>query len=403
MTDALDLAALDEITAAVQTGAGLPTVVRAAARVLDASVVVVDRGGQALAVAARSPADEQSLLAEAAGVQALELRVGDVEVGRLRLRSRSEPPAGLVRLVSTLIAAEVERVRAPERASEEAAAAFVGAVLRREFSVRDELLAQAREVGLRDLERGASVLVAHAHPQAPAQEGWRARFRAVAGRGARAAVPGAVAVLSERDLGSGAEVIVLLAGADEVAARRAADNVLRDLEAGMGGFVFVVGRSRPSEDPLELARSADEALLAANVAEGDQEHRVLAFEETGAYRLLLSAMSENPAELQRFYAETVEPLVAYDEQYATDLVATVEAFLEADGNVAGTAQRLFTHRHTIRYRLERVRELCGLDVGSSDGREKLSLGLKAMRVLGMSGSGGPASEPGRGAERVPAR
>ena len=162
----------------------------------------------------------------------------------------------------------------------------------------------------------------------------------------------------------------------------------------MGGFVFVVGRSRAAEDPLELARAADEALLAANVAEGDHDHRVLAFEETGAYRLLLSAMSENPAELQRFYAETVEPLVAYDEQYATDLVATVEAFLEADGNVAGTAQRLFTHRHTIRYRLERVRELCGLDVGSSDGREKLSLGLKAMRVLGMSGAAGPASEPG---------
>ena len=70
-------------------------------------------------------------------------------------------------------------------------------------------------------------------------------------------------------------------------------------------------------------------------------------------------MSEDPAELQRFYAETVEPLVAYDEQYETDLVQTVEAFLDADGNVAGTAQRLFTHRHTIRYRLERVRELSG--------------------------------------------
>ena len=99
---------------------------------------------------------------------------------------------------------------------------------------------------------------------------------------------------------------------------------------------------------------------------------MLAFEETGAYRLLLSAMSEDPAELQRFYAETVEPLVAYDEQYETDLVQTVEAFLDNDGNVAGTAQQLFTHRHTIRYRLERVRELSGLDVGSTDGREKLS-------------------------------
>ena len=84
-------------------------------------------------------------------------------------------------------------------------------------------------------------------------------------------------------------------------------------------------------------------------------------------------MSENPSELQRFYAETVEPLVAYDEQYETDLVRTLETFLEADGNVAGTAQRLFTHRHTIYYRLERVRELW-LDVSSSDGRRSSASG-----------------------------
>jgi DNA-binding PucR family transcriptional regulator len=130
---------------------------------------------------------------------------------------------------------------------------------------------------------------------------------------------------------------------------------------------------------------------------------VLAFEQTGAYRLLLSTMSENPQELQRFYSETVEPLVAYDSQYETDLVGTLEAFLEADGNVAGTAQRMFTHRHTIYYRLERVRELSGHDVSSSDGREKLSLGLKAMRVLGIASAAGPASEQGTAAGRVPRR
>ena len=86
---------------------------------------------------------------------------------------------------------------------------------------------------------------------------------------------------------------------------------------------------------------------------------MLAFEDTGAYRLLLPAMSEDPAELQRFYEETVAPLVAYDDQYETDLVQTLETFLDADGNVAGTAARLFTHRHTVRYRLERVKDLTG--------------------------------------------
>ena len=73
---------------------------------------------------------------------------------------------------------------------------------------------------------------------------------------------------------------------------------------------------------------------------------------------------------------------------------TLETFLDADANVAGTAQRLYTHRHTIRYRLERVRELCGHDVSSTEGREKLGLGLKAMRVLGIASPRGPALEPG---------
>ena len=48
----------------------------------------------------------------------------------------------------------------------------------------------------------------------------------------------------------------------------------------------------------------------------------------------------------------------------------------------------------LRYRLERVRDLSGLDVSSTDGREKLGLGLKAMRVLGIPAPRGPAMESG---------
>ena len=306
------------------------------------------------------------------------------------------------RLMATMIASEVERVRAPGRVSESAAADFLRAVLDRELTDRQELLARAKELSL-ELEGGASMIVARAHPQAPTDEGWRGRVRAVAERGARAVVSRSIAALSERQGVVGAEVLLLVPGGEETSAARAADAVLREMEAGLAGYTFAIGRSRLAGDAVELPRAASEALLAANVAQGSTDGAALAFEQTGAYRLLLSAMSENPSELQRFYAETVEPLVAYDEQYETDLVGTLDAFLEADANVAGTAQRLFTHRHTIYYRLERIRELSGHDVSSSDGREKLSLGLKAMRVLGISSAGGPAFEPGAEGGRVPRR
>jgi sugar diacid utilization regulator len=397
-----ELLGLDAVTEAVESGAGLPEVVRAASRALDASLAVTDAAGATIAVAARSSADERSLLSGADGVTNLPLRVADAVVGSLHMRARTEPSPLVRRLLVTMIASEVERVRAPDVASETAAADLLRVVLSRETVSRDELLARARELSI-DLQDGASVIVARAHPQAPTEEGWRARARAVAERGARAVVGRSIAALSERDGAAGVEILLLVPGGEEPLAARAADAVLREMESALSGYTFALGRSRIAEEPADLARAAGEALLAANVAEGGSREGVLAFEQTGAYRLLLSAMSENPSELQRFYAETVEPLVAYDEQYETELLQTLETFLEADGNVAGTAQRLFTHRHTVYYRLERVRELTGLDVSSSDGREKLSLGLKAMRVLGISSARGPASEDGARAGRVPRR
>ncbi|HWK26049.1 MAG TPA: helix-turn-helix domain-containing protein [Solirubrobacter sp.] len=390
-----DLGALSAISDAIESGRGLPEVVRAAARALDASLILIDRSSAVLAVAVRSTADERMLMRDAEGVETHELRVGDAVVGRLRLRARGgSPPAPLLRIATTLIAGEVERVRAPDRASEAAQAAFLAALFERKVTDRGDILARASELGA-DLGDGGGVVVVRAHHFAPADDDWRARVLAAAERAARAGAPGALAAVIED------HVAVLLPTAQDTGLRRVADGIARELHASVHGFTFALGHSRIAQDPVDLYRAGNEALLAANVAtaSGD-EVAMLAFEDTGAYRLLLPAMSEDPAELQRFYAETVAPLAAYDEQYETDLVQTLETFLEADGNVAGTAARLYTHRHTVRYRLERVKDLTSLDVASTDGREKLGLGLKAMRVLGIAAPRGPASEAGAGGGRV---
>ncbi len=392
-----DLAAFAAITDAVEAGAGLPEILRAAARALDASLILIDRTATVLAVAARSPADERSLMRGGEDVATIELRVAEAPVGQLRMRSREGGQDGaLLRLVTTLIASEVERVRAPERASEEAATMFQRAVLAREISDREDLIARGKELGT-DLSAGASVAVVRAHARTPSEEDWRRRLLAVAGRGARSIASGSIAAPAESDQG---EVVLLVPDVDGETGRRVSAAVLRELEAGLTGFVFRLGRSRRVENPLDLQRAFNEALLALNVVEGDAERTSLAYDETGTYQLLLPYMSD-PAELKRFYQETVRPLVAYDEQYETDLLGTLATFLDCDANVNATASRLITHRHTIRYRFERVRELTGLEVSSTDGREKLSLGLKAMRVLGIAPPRGPATEPGAGGGRVP--
>jgi sugar diacid utilization regulator len=399
-SSAPDLQALEAITDAVAGGAGLPEIVRAAARALDASLALIDRTSVVLAVAARSPAEEQALLRDGERVERVELRVADAVVGQLRVRSRERPPdPGMLRLVTTLIASEVERVRGPERASEAAAAAFLHAVLAREVPDRDDLVARGKELGIA-LDRGGAVIVVRAHPRATVEDDWRARLLALSERGARSIAPGSIAASTRGSDGDEVVVLVPDGTADGEAGRRVAATVLRELEANLSGFAFAVGRSRPAADPLDLQRAGNEALLAANVVEGDPDESLLGYDDTGTYQLLLPHMSD-PAELRRFYDETVSKIVAYDEQYETsDLVGTLETFLECDGNVNATAARLITHRHTVRYRFERVREITGLDVSSTDGREKLSFGLKAMRVLGIAAPRGPATERGAEGGRV---
>ena len=96
---------------------------------------------------------------------------------------------------------------------------------------------------------------------------------------------------------------MLLPTSEDAGLRRVTEGIARELHASVHGFTFAVGHSRVAHDPVDLYRAGNEALLAANVATASSEDvAMLAFEDTGAYRLLLPAMSEDPAELQRFYA-----------------------------------------------------------------------------------------------------
>jgi sugar diacid utilization regulator len=388
---------LDALSEAVEAGAGLPAVARAAAKVLGGSVALIDRSSAVLAVAGASSDQEQKLLSGGEGVIAVELRVADSVVGELRYRAKAAPDPIIARMVTTLLALELERSRSPEWESEEVAGAFVAAVLGREVTDRGDIVARGAEVGA-DLEPGAGVLILRAAPRAAQTGEWRARVMTLALRALRSLAPGALATAAEAEAAT--EVSVIVPAEDDERLERAGAGLARELEDSLAGFHLTIGRSRRAADPVDLYRSGNEARLAVNVGEAEGR-ALLAFEDTGAYRLLLGAMSEDPRELERFYAETIEPLAAYDDQYETELVATIEAYLDNDGNVAATARQLFTHRHTIRYRLERAKELCGHDVSATEGREKLGLGLKAMRVLGIASPRGPAMEPGAEAGKVP--
>jgi sugar diacid utilization regulator len=145
-----------------------------------------------------------------------------------------------------------------------------------------------------------------------------------------------------------------------------------------------VGISSFYRDPADLRSALQEAELMADVlrASGAPSAQIAG---TGTYRLLLRLFVTHPDEVRSFFEGTVGPIVRYDEHYGTDLVATLESYLEHNCNMNATAAAVYAHRHTIAYRLERVRELTDLDPSHGEHRERLGLGLKAYRILAPRG------------------
>lgn len=144
------------------------------------------------------------------------------------------------------------------------------------------------------------------------------------------------------------------------------------------------------------SRSAPPARRATPARENQllRELGRLAPEADGTYRLLVGILLRDPAELERLRNETISPLRLYDARHGTELVGTVREFLLHDGSTIETAAAMSLHRHTVGYRLARVQEVSGLSPYESEGRERLSLGLKADQILSANerlGSGSTSS------------
>lgn len=382
----VDLDGVARLSLAVTSGRGPTGLARAASEVLGCPVALLDRSGIVLAVAGATRDQEARLSEGGEGVRIVELGIGDEVVGEARLLA-ANPDEVLVVTLTALAALEVERMRSAAWGNEEQAERLVSSLMEGVDGDPAVLASEAEEIGC-DLSRGAGFLMLKAHPGSAQESDWRSRVLDLALRTARAVAPGTIAALEDDP--EAPVVGILVPCQEEAKLLKVQEAIDRELPRSLGGFGVVISRSRHAAGAEEVPRAAAEARLALNVgvAEGRSP---IAFEETGAYRLLLGTSQD---ELKSFYSETVEPLVIYDEQYETDLVTTVEAYLDSDANVPATAKKLFTHRHTIRYRLERIRDLSGHDATATEGRERLGLGIKAMRVLGIAPPRGRSRETG---------
>jgi len=158
------------------------------------------------------------------------------------------------------------------------------------------------------------------------------------------------------------------------AARFAA--ALRRLEPALGALRLTVGTSVPYGSAA-LSGAMQEARHARDLArmrEGSLP--VVTGAELTSHVALLAAV---PDDMRRaFAARVLAPVLEYDERTGAGLRATLEAFLDCSGSWSRVAEQLHLHVNTVRYRIGRVEELTGRDLGQFADRVDVFLALRSL-------------------------
>jgi sugar diacid utilization regulator len=141
-----------------------------------------------------------------------------------------------------------------------------------------------------------------------------------------------------------------------------------------------VGVGGPCDEPDDFPRSFREAQLSLRLQRTvGAEPGASVFEELGVWRLLADVREVEGVE--RFVRQWLGALLDYDDRRASDLVNTISAYLAHGGGYDATATTLSIHRSTLKYRLQRIRELSGHDLSDADTLFNLQLATRAWQTL----------------------
>lgn len=146
------------------------------------------------------------------------------------------------------------------------------------------------------------------------------------------------------------------------------------------GFTISVGFSGPAEAPAGIAGALREVTsVMESLARFKRWSQIVAVPELGLTGLLAAVTDERLVDYSR---RLLGPLIEHDAARKGHLVATLRAYLET-GEQQHAAQRLRIHPNTLRYRLDRIREIGAVDLEDPESRLNLAVALRVQALLGM--------------------
>lgn len=101
--------------------------------------------------------------------------------------------------------------------------------------------------------------------------------------------------------------------------------------------------------------------------------------DLGIYKLLFNVQDKNV--IHAYYDELLSPLEHYDSVNGTDYMDFLQLYFENNCNVQETSEKLFMHRNSVRYKLNKIEELLGIDLSSIKNRIDIGVALIISGIL----------------------
>lgn len=123
----------------------------------------------------------------------------------------------------------------------------------------------------------------------------------------------------------------------------------------------------------ELNFVLKQSMYAMRVASIEEEN-IKYYYEIGIYKLLMPFYSESY--MVSFNTEIVGEIKKYDQKYGTDLLKTAVEYVKSNGNIKETAKIVNLHENSVRYRINRIKEILNKTNSEFEFYEELSIGIK---------------------------
>jgi DNA-binding PucR family transcriptional regulator len=144
--------------------------------------------------------------------------------------------------------------------------------------------------------------------------------------------------------------------------------------------VLTIGVGGRCRESTEVARAYAQARRTIEAAHRlGRQGQVVAFEELGIHRLLLQV--PDLGELRSFADEVIGRLSAYERKHNSGYLRTFATYLRENGSLQRAARQLHVHPNTVTYRLNRVQEITGLDLGRYQDRLMAQVALEILEAL----------------------